>query len=269
MNKSHLMGSIAALTIALAASASAASILNLTTEEFGGVAPTDSGIVNGALFDVTFQQPTGTGVIDPFLRLQSNNVDSYGMNTDANNVLDNKGGIWTHDLQLFQLAEHNGYYEFLLDINEPNGSRPLIMLEQLTLSTAAVGGLTYEDVRQPSIAATLRYNLDGAGDASVLLDYSRNHGSGSGDLLIRVSTSLFAGLDPETYLYLFAGFDKDPENTATGNHEPSGGFEEFATIRAAVGPPVSPIPEPGSALIGMLVMGLAATRFGARSRPQS
>ena len=266
MNKSRLLGSVGALTVALATSASAATLLNLTTEVFDGVAPADSGVANGALFQVTFQQPTGTGVIDPFLRLQGNGQkpEVEGMNTSANNVLDNKAGKWTHDLQLGDLGVSNGYYQFLLDINEANQTKSLLSLDRLTLSTAATGGLTYDEVKDPSIA-TLRYDLDIPEDFSILLDAARNHGSGSGDLLINIPTSLFAGVAPENFLYLYAAFGSDPSGTGQTSPQATGGFEEFAVIRAIT---TTPIPEPGSALIGMLVVGLAATRFGARSRPQ-
>ena len=277
MKTYKLVGSIAALVITAAASANAASILNLTTETFDGVNAADSGFVNGAFFDVTFQQPTGTGVIDPFLRLQGRgrDGDAEGMNTSARNVLDNKAGRWTHDLRLSDLVDNNGYYQFLLDINEANQSRSLLSLDKLTISTADAGGLKYSDVRQPSIA-TMHYDLDGGGNASILLDAARNHGSGSGDLMIYIPTSLFAGADPDSYVYLYAVFGWDVCGNQTSALQATGGFEEFAAVRTIGAAPgidtnisVTPVPEPGSALTGLLLLGVAGMRFSMRSRPRA
>jgi len=44
--------------------------------------PVDSGSINGALFDFTTAQPTGTGIIQPFLRVQADGVEQ-GYNTSG------------------------------------------------------------------------------------------------------------------------------------------------------------------------------------------
>jgi hypothetical protein len=73
----------------------------------------------------------------------------------------------------------------------------------------------------------LRYTFD-SGD-SVILDASRNHGSGSGDMYAYIPTSDFAGSKTNDFVYLYAHF---------GNTDASqGGFEEWALVNAA------PIPE--------------------------
>src|SRR5215472_155076 len=65
-----------------------------------------SGTIGGATFALTPIQPTGTGVIDPFLREQaSNHPIEQGYNTDnpgsgSNGTLDDLAGIWTHSIQL-------------------------------------------------------------------------------------------------------------------------------------------------------------------------
>src|SRR3954463_4626349 len=81
-----------------------------------------SGSSPGALFYQTSQQPTGTGVIDPFVRIQRTGTEQ-GYNTSGSNYqFDEKARIWTHALPLnsLQTVTLNGtqYYKFLLDVNE-------------------------------------------------------------------------------------------------------------------------------------------------------
>jgi len=92
----------------------------------------------------------------------------------------------------------------------------------------------------------MRFNSDlGAnGDTTVNLDYSRNSGSGSGDMFMYVPVSLFAGTLPTDYVYFYSLFG----NT----HSSDAGFEEWAMVRqsrAAAPPVITPVPEPGSLLL--------------------
>jgi len=57
----------------------------------------DSGTIDGAQFVFTTPQPTGTGVIQPFLRLENFPVEQ-GYNTSGGTPFDDKAGPWTHDL---------------------------------------------------------------------------------------------------------------------------------------------------------------------------
>ena len=57
----------------------------------------DSGTIDGAQFVFTTPQPTGTGVIQPFLRLENSPVEQ-GYNTSGGTPFDDKAGPWTHDL---------------------------------------------------------------------------------------------------------------------------------------------------------------------------
>src|SRR6266513_3118674 len=84
----------------------------------------ESGTINGAQFVFTTQQPTGTGVIEPFLRVE-NTPTEQGYNTSGGTPFDDKAGIWTHDLTFGDLQSTevtlNGttYFKLLLDVNEP------------------------------------------------------------------------------------------------------------------------------------------------------
>jgi hypothetical protein len=227
---------------ALLATNASAAVVDLSTS--------DSGTIGGARFDVMFQQPTGTGVIDPFLRLHGtgNAGVEQGYNTSgrptAFDELTDRN--FTHNITFSDLQSTtttlNGisYFQILLDVNEPNGSKSLITLDSLQLYTSAQGSQTTSNV---SSLGTLRYNLDATGDNSVIIDASRNHGSGSGDVYIYIPTSNFAGTAPTDFVYLYAAF-----GNADGDAQ--GGFEEFALVQN-----ITPIPELSSffPIVGLMV----------------
>src|SRR3954465_13994731 len=83
---------------ALAAAASApAAMLDLTQAN-------SSATLGGAIFSTTEVQPTGTGVINPFVRIQMNGLEE-GYNPSAPSLpFDEKAGIWTHDLRLVDMG---------------------------------------------------------------------------------------------------------------------------------------------------------------------
>lgn len=196
----------------------------------------NSGTANGAEFDFTPAQPTGTGVIDPFLRRQAD-PSEQGYNTSGGTSFDDKAGIWTHDIQFSDLQTTtvtlNGtaYFQVLLDINEPGGDKSLISLDRLEFYTSPVGSQTTTDV---SSLGTLRWSLDGAGDSYVLLDAARNNGSGSGDMFAFIPVSAFAGVNNTDYIYLFSRFGD--QMSADGTSE--GGFEEWSLVHN-----MTPVPE--------------------------
>src|SRR3954466_2090173 len=92
-----------------------------TTLDLATTSPQSDG--TAALFYRTDLQPTGTGVIQPFVRIQAKPTES-GYNTDGVIEFDTKDnpGNWTHSITLSQIpvVTINGiqYREFLLDINE-------------------------------------------------------------------------------------------------------------------------------------------------------
>ena len=205
----------------------------------------DSGTINGATFDFTAQQPTGTGVIQPFLRVQANGTEQ-GYNTSGGIPFDDKAGPWTHDLTFADLQTStvslNGttYFKLLLDVNEPNGTKSLISLESLQLYTSATGSKTTTNVGSLGI---LRYDLDAGGNNAVIIDASRNSGSGSGDIYAYIPTANFAGTSSSDFVYLYSKFG-DCDDTASG-----GGFEEWAIVAN-----ITPVPELSSffPIIGLM-----------------
>src|SRR5438045_8286643 len=166
----------------------------------------DSGTINSAQSVFTTPQPTGTGVIQPFLRLENSPVEQ-GYNTSGGTPFDDKAGLWTHDLTFGDLQNTQvtlggaSYFKLLLDVNEPGGSKSLISLDQLQFYTSKVGSQRTSNVGS---LGTLRYTFS-SGD-SVILDASRNHGSGSGDMYAYIPTSDFAGTKETYCVYLYARF---------------------------------------------------------------
>src|SRR5262245_16269480 len=95
--------------------------------------------VNNAIFRQVDPQPTGTGFIDPFVRIQRSPSNPSGMeqgyNTDGIEEFDTKdagGHNWNHSLKLANLQEVNGYYQFTLDINETKPGT-LLSLDELQI----------------------------------------------------------------------------------------------------------------------------------------
>jgi hypothetical protein len=229
----HNLLSAAFLFVLLGAPSIAISqVVDLTT------GPDASGSINGAFFFATDQQPSGTGFIDPFLRVQHKGSEQ-GYNTDAGFPFDDKHPHnFQHSLSLDSLATFDlsgiQYYKFMLDSNQNGPSAHSFSLDRLqiytstdpslmptTFSTDASGLRTLE---LGHLAYTLNNN-DGTG-AHVI---TTAIGSGHYDATMFVPVSDFNQSDTFVYLYMFGG----------DNVRASGGFEEWTAATR-----VAPIPEP-------------------------
>jgi PEP-CTERM motif len=258
-----------ALALVIANRAAMATTIDLT------VAPAPDGTVNGATFQQNVTQPTGTGVYDPFVRIQANGTEQ-GWNTDGAAPLDAKAGIWTHAIQLSSLVpvtiDGITYYVFGLDINEPNNSADRVLsLDSLQLYTASSGTITGDSLSALSSAANLRYDLDSGSDSTVLLNGGIAPGSGHDDLRVLVPTSLFGADSQNSFLYLYSLFGAQGNDCTTnatpngsGDCTSAGGFEEWAAF-ARSSP--SQVPEPNSLiLLGSGLAGLGAWRMRRKNR---
>ncbi len=185
------------------------------------------GVINGAIFRQFTMRPTGTGYIDSFVRLQAKGAGTQaeqGYNTDARPLSydENNSPQFTRSLLLSSvpLVDIGGvkYREFELDINQ-KASQPLLSLDQLRLYTAGVGNLSGTN---PWASASLAYDM-GAGNW-VKLNARLSTGSGSGDMLLYVPDSDFAGGGP--YVYLYSNFG--------ANYMATSGFEEWAVGHGGV-----------------------------------
>ena len=237
--KSTRVSSITALLIAAAALIPATGARATVVDLINGDSGTITNQYGTAIFDFTQPQPTGTGIIQPFLRVQ-NDPTEEGYNTSGGTPFDDKAGPWTHNLTYSDLVTTavtiNGanYFKLLLDINEPGGAKSTLSLDQLQFYTSASGSATTTNI---SSLGTLRYSFS-PGD-QVLLDAARNHGSGSGDMFAYIPVSAFAGTASTDFVYMYCAF---------GGTDPSqGGFEEWTLV-------VNPIPEAGTLfpIVGLL-----------------
>jgi len=219
------------------------------------VTPTTSTSLNGTAtigggFVVTNTQiqPTGTGVIDPFLTIQQNGHER-GYNTDGALNLDQKrsGGGFTRSLQLNEIPivmiGGVAYREFGLDVNQQaNGPISLNQVQIFQTSSQLPGsGFTLTEATQGTGA-----NQVGGNDALIqfgslnpifqmnnlqntLGNLSTNnevqidsgHGSGSGDMFYYVRDSLF-GANANDYITLFSQFGQP-----NGTYDSNAGFEEW------------------------------------------
>jgi len=227
------------LVFLFCAPALSAPTLDLTTED-------SSGYINEAYFVQVDPQPTGTGYISSFVRISSNQEVEQGYNTDARPLKfdENSSPEFTRSLKLSDVPVVNfgiDYRQFLLDINQ-TGTNPHISLDALEIYLGSSGAVTgYSE--SPSNLGTLIYDLDAGSDNWILLDYSLNSGSGSGDMFAYIPDSLFVGGE---YVTLYSMFGVNAAN--------NDGYEEWAVTGEQ-----SVIPAPGAILlcgIGVSIIGL-------------
>ncbi len=229
MRRSSMSATLsAACLLSLLAIPVSAAVLDLTT-------PGASGSI-GAAFFIQETHGAGTGIFDPFVRIQANGTEK-GVNSDGPYTMDEKAGLWTRATQVsqFGVADLNGVtsIRFLLDINQQS-ARPLLSLDRLKVFVAPIG--TYNTLEQLSAHAELIYDL--GADNWILLNYGLDAGSGESDMVAWLPYSLFAGHADE-YFYLFSEF-----GAHGGQYSSNDGFEEWAS--AGDPPPTGACCDPGS-----------------------
>jgi len=233
----------------------------------------------GGLFYVsnTEIQPTGSGVIDPFLTIQQDGQER-GFNTNVPNQLDNKRENApgppgkTRSVQLGEIGsvtiDNVEYLQFLLDVNQTGNNNLSLNQVQFFVSSDPLGpGFTLTEASSTNNAVIdfgsagqqvfqmSSSNVSGVSNLSNEVQIDSSHGSGSGDMFLYVQKSLF-GSNPDAYVTLFSQFG-DPNGTYASND----GFEEWAFRQSTSGP--AAVPEPGTvalALTGAFGFGLAGLR---------
>lgn len=246
MKKILMILSIISIAFILTGSAQA-TILDLTSAGADG-------FINGAYFLQIAPQPTGTGFIDSFVRMQSPGSATVeeAYNTRVNGVLNNDSDDpHNHELLLSDLALVNiggiNYRKFLLDTAEPNsGQDSLLSLDEIQIFRSSIPNQSVTSFSGSGLlnlaSSSLVYQLDGGSDNWIKLDASLNHGNGSGDMFAFIPDSLFTGSYPYVYLYSKFGLNK----------EATGSFEEWAAIRDK-----KIVPEPATmSLLGLGLLGL-------------
>jgi len=242
----------------------------------------------GAIYSNALPKPTGTGFIDPFLRLQRTGTES-GYNTgvdykpatggdqfqfDQKNPSFNGDPLYTdkflgytRDLALVEVPivkiGATDYREFWLDINEPNGAKADLSLDKLQIFLSPTNGLGVEGVSDYNTVTgklaglTAIYDLDAGSNNWIHLNYDLGHGSGSGDMVVYIPNSLFTG---GSYVYLYSQFGS--------NFGSADGFEEWWVRKSSTPNNIVPVPEPASLLLLGAGFGAMGWRLRNRFRPQ-
>ncbi|HET6573725.1 MAG TPA: hypothetical protein VFG68_09005 [Fimbriiglobus sp.] len=226
----------------------------------------NSGNSGTGIFQEAQFQPTGTGVFDPFVRIQQTGTEA-GYNTDGRPVefQTKDENHWTHSLALSSLGvvtrDGVDYFQFRLDINEigseesqnhPEGRHLSMNDFEIYLGNAPdLLGLTPGSGFGGN--SVLVYDIDTAdarGDATVELNDKpgnpRHPGSGDSDMDVFIKVSDFQGKDPSLqWVYLYSKFGVP--------HPSDDGFEEWSAFQGEGPTPPTPpppaIPAPASALL--------------------
>src|SRR5438477_1112167 len=181
-----------------------------------------------AIFQDHWEQPTGAGVFDPFLTLESNGQTSTGntaiesaYNTDGTKAiyLDQQKPnafnklITYGSLAKITMADGITYVGFDLDANEPGGSKSLISIDNIRVYTSPTDttASVANDLTKLNSLGTLRWAMNNptAGTASdlngfnvnqwVKLDANQNNndsskangGSGQADMFVFIPVDAF------------------------------------------------------------------------------
>ena len=234
--------------------------VNLTEDTYNGVASQDCGTINGGEFCYYSDQATGTGIFDPFVRIQQHgsNDSQSGYNTTQNNnndyAYDEVHSIHTHDVLIQDVDILNGKYQFELDLNESNGNNAnLLSLDGIRIFASDTGGLNSLLDSPDFTSHTLElWNMDANADAWVLLDSKRvNRGSGASDMILSLDSSLFDNLDQKYTNFIFWSEFGLHEDYLAGTSS-SATFEEWRH---------SSVPEPSTLLLlSLALLGLLPLR---------
>jgi len=283
--RSRLLGVLTGAVLAAApVGVSASTIIDLTTAGSSNGLGTAAAIGGTFLVQQIDPQSTGTGVIDSFLRVQSNGAER-GYNTDIGTPLDDKGGVFTRSLLLSEVPNvvigGVDYYQFLLDINQvDSGTNNLLSLSQIQIFQAANDQLhtSLTEATDPAgpnngtsaligfASATEIFRMSSTGVnafTSIELNYSLNPGSGAGDMFLYVRRDSFSADASLDQVILFSQFGV-PNGTASTND----GFEEWAVLKAndqpCIGCDITEVPEPGTIFLLGSGLSLAAARLRRR-----
>jgi len=298
MTKGSVVGKL--LTPALTLVAAAVAVLpayRAAAEEFdlAGTPSTQTKVVTGefggdAVFADQWMQPTGSGVFQPFLTLDSNGQTSTGdshieqaYNTDGTvamyldqlrpNALGNKT-LKFGSLQRFDIGGKS-YVAFVLDANEPGADKSLISIDNIRIytssdnkTTAGIGQSNLDDLgklrwamNDPLTKGTTPPDLNGFNvNQWVKLDANQqnnngskaNGGSGQGDMIVYIPVSAFGDTADTDYVWFYNL--NGVHYSVDGDLAAEAGYEEW---KAWTGP--NQVPDGGNTLA---LLGSALTALG-------
>jgi len=254
------------LPVALVAAGALALIPNANATTINDLTGGGSVTINNGIFSTTSFQTAGTGVIDPFVRIQNVGAEA-GYNTSAGTPLNDKNSF-NYDLLLSSLqlvkVGNQFYYDFRLDLNQSGNTSgdSKITLNQVEIfglnSSAPSSGVGVDPVTGRATSAnllgTLLWDMNPNGDSAnaVLLDFDLNKGgSGEGDMRLLVPSSALTGY---TNIVFYSQFGQNPIPDGTAS---DAGFEEWDAVKGSnvgINPLGSPVPEPSTIVAGALLL---------------
>jgi uncharacterized repeat protein (TIGR01451 family) len=187
---------------------------------------TNDGAIVDYIGSSASNQASGTGLFDPFVRLQATPTEQ-GFNTNAAVTFDAKTGTWTHAILVsaIPVVTINGtrYWELFNDINETNSTKPISLNKVEIYFAPGPGGANITGY--PGFAgfsATQVYAFDG----NILIN-DVNAGSGRGDLRYLVPLTNIPAPPAGTYFVLYSQW-----GTTSATYNSEGGFEEWKVRKA-------------------------------------
>lgn len=257
-----------------------------------------------AAYNTDYRKATTGSQIGALGTITEPNYPTAGTTTVIGNQAKDSGAGgspgFNHAVQFNTLvADANGYFHFLLDINEPGSTKATLRLDELAFFTSSSNTLNDfvrddpnsatadshfadatasqkiwdMDFNQLGTNGTSTSNASGTGRiGGLVLDSAINNTNGSGDydMEILLHKDLFKNVQATDYVYLynFAGSADNCSSDPTCGLAQAG-FEEWA---ADHNPTSTNVPEPASAalaLIGLAAGGASCRRRGLRSfRPR-
>ncbi len=179
-------------------------------------------------------QASGTGLFDPFVRLQGSPAEQ-GYNTDGTVQFDTKTGSWTHAIKVNAIPlvpcasdPTKTCWELFNDINDSNNAKRISLndVELFFASGPDAATLTGYDFSSPPAGTTVTKEYEFHGD---ILINDVNQGSGRGDLRMLIPTAGHTW-DASTYFVLYSQWGTTTGtagNYGTGGYASDGGFEEW------------------------------------------
>lgn len=221
------------------------------------ICTTDAGAIVEYIGSSASNQSSGTGIFDPFVRLQASPAES-GYNTNGTLQFDSKAGKWTHAILVSAIPVVNvggvSYWELFVDINEGNSSKQISLNEMeiwFTTNPLLTGYVDPSGFPQAS-GATLQYDFSGE-----ILINDVNQGSGRGDLRYLVPLTGITMPPAGTYFVLYSEWGG---TTAGPNFISDGGFEEWK-VRKVATPSIATTPSTGG-VIGTVLNDTATVSGG-------
>ncbi|MEJ2648241.1 MAG: hypothetical protein P8016_07530 [Sedimentisphaerales bacterium] len=248
--KFHGIVYLSAFLLLIAGQVFASTTVDLTTEGSYGM------IGTGKFYQYVIDTAGGTGLIDSFLRISSNDPVEQGYNTDYSPTEPDASDSWTKAILLKDIPSvtlgGTTYREFILDIGENAGGPPgvpneLLSLDDLQLYVSTNDMLTsFSPVTHTFSDTAYPVYSFGTGDW-VKLTSAFASGNGQTDMIALIPG--FESYDENSYyVYLYSKFGAQDNGTnGLGNND---GFEEWA-----VGKNGAFIPAPAAILLGAIGIG--------------